>query len=130
MKMPASKGGSSSDPLPNPGKRPVTQSLPRKRLKRPVASYSPYSDTTSLERYHQIFSCRSIITKRSVNAETLQMALLTEHLESRRWMPRSPCLDPSKKRLFTCSTRTCLTSIKKTSSFGQWFATAWFRLTP
>lgn len=83
MKMPTSRKGFSFDPPHKPSKRPVTQSLPRKRSKEPVALYSPCRDATSLERYNRIFSCRSIITKRLVNAKTLCTALLIERLEGR-----------------------------------------------
>lgn len=72
--MPASKGGSSSDP-------------PRNLGKRPTESYSPYHDAMSLKQYQRIFSRRSTIMKRSVNAETLRTALLTERFEGRWWMP-------------------------------------------
>lgn len=85
-KMTMSKGGSSSDPLHNPRKRPATQSPPRKRSKQPATSFSPCHDVVSLERFQRIFLRHSIITKRSINAETLQTAQLTEHLEGRRLM--------------------------------------------
>lgn len=81
MKMSASKGGSSSDPPCNPGKRSVTQSLPRKRSKKLDVSYSLGRDAMSLEHYNWIFSHCSIITDQSVNAKTLRMAQLTERLE-------------------------------------------------
>lgn len=52
-----------------------------------TASYSPYREAACLEHYNKIFSLCSIITERTVDAETLYMTILTERLKGRRWMP-------------------------------------------
>lgn len=95
MKMPASKGGSSSNHSRNPRKSPVTQSPPRKWSKKSAILYSLGKDATSLERYNWVFSYSSIIMEQSVNAVTLHTTLLTKRFEGQHWMSFSSVFGPT-----------------------------------